>query len=175
MILKRYKNNNFHNELLYEKKINNNTKKTKIEILAKINKMWNNDLTEKYKNINYLLNKNINELENILFECKNESKNENNIKNNDIIKKTVLELIEKYGNNEAIKNIYFKNDEIIIDLLCDTDIEKSVNEYNGFKINYNKICDINKKNNKNDVENGNINKDIIELQSHILKKYLNNK
>ena len=55
------------------------------------------------------------------------------------------ELKSKHLSNDAVMDIRFDLDEdgfyIVFDVVCDTEIQ-SVLEYNGFRLKYNKICEI---------------------------------
>jgi len=82
----------------------------------------------------------------------------------------VAELQIKYGDNEAIKEIYIKENKIYIDLLCDTDITQSVVEYNGYNIFYNKICEISEKESFNE---NNIQDKLIEQSIFMYKNLFN--
>ena len=141
---------------------------SKIEILANISKNWNDELQKEFYNIKSLYKCDIDELNEIrktyiiktnkndVEEKERTSINEKN--NMDLSNKnvdtsslydSVSELQIKYGENEAIKEIYIKENKIYIDLLCDTDITQSVVEYNGHDIIYNKICEISENFNEN--------------------------
>lgn len=63
--------------------------------------------------------------------------------NNELIK-TLEELKNKYLSNEAVENIRIEDNEIVFDVKCETDV-RSGTEYNGFKLRFNYLCDINDK------------------------------
>ncbi|MCK9445848.1 hypothetical protein M0Q50_03030 [bacterium] len=57
------------------------------------------------------------------------------------------ELENKYSTNEAIESISIEDDEegkfIQFNIKCETDIEGTSMEYNGYRLKYNHICEIN--------------------------------
>jgi len=153
----------------------------KIEILANIYSNWNDNLSEKYKSIKELYSLSPSELKKIkeiyIDEMEIPNKNIENTILKEKLENTKLELIEKYGNNEAIKDINIFENNIKIDLLCDTDIEKSVTEYNGINIIYNKICEIplNESINNTQINNDDLDYDeLITEQSIYMNQYLSN-
>jgi len=81
--------------------------------------------------------------------------------------KTLKELEEKYLSVDAVDNIRLEiEDEIPViyfDIKCETDISKSVNEYNGIEIRYNKICDIAPIDEKYDEKIEQINENVLNL------------
>jgi molybdopterin-binding protein len=177
MILKRFNTENNHIDYINYKSnnMNNNNEnkniilESKIELLANISKNWNNELKKEYSNIKSLYKYNVAELKEIKEEyiLKNKKNDVNEKKKTSINKEvnmdfktknivvssiydSVAELQMKYGENDAIKEIYINENKIYIDLLCDTDITQSVVNYNGYEIVYNKICKLS--NESNEVE-----------------------
>jgi hypothetical protein len=154
MKLKRFKKDNNHLEYIVEEKMESlnessnydNIIDNKINKIKYIKENWNDDLSNKFKSIKsmYYLDENL--LEDVIVEYILVKEDDNNIE------QTFKELKEKYSNHEAIKDMKVENNQIIIDLLCDTDIEQSCTEYNGISIIYNKLCEINQivENNEND-------------------------
>jgi len=145
MKLKRFEEDNNHLDYKREEKIQS-INESKFELIANISKNWNDELSETYKSIRNIYKLNREELKSIqeqyiLSEKVSEKpviKENNNVE----ILDTVAELLMKYGDNEAVENIRIDEGKIVFDLLCDTDIEQSVTEYNGFELHYNKVCQI---------------------------------
>jgi len=133
---------------------------SKIEILANISKNWNDELKKEFFNIKSLYKYDVIKLKEIKEKYINiKGVNEKEIKKTPINNKidesskdkivnsislldSVAELQMIYGTHDAIKDIRIDENQIYIDLLCNTDIEQSVLEYNGYKIIYNKVCEI---------------------------------
>ena len=198
MILNRFNTENNHIDyinynsekvnMINESNINDDIIESKIEILANISKNWNDELKKEYYNVKALYKYNINELNEIREKYINiniNNKNDVNEKKTSINKEinmgfenkdivgsslydSISELQIKYGENEAIKEIYFKENKIYIDLLCDTDITQSVLEYNGYDIIYNKICEI-----KNEENEYNLQDKLIEQSIFMYKNLFN--
>jgi len=51
------------------------------------------------------------------------------------------ELKQQHSNNEAVESIRIEGDEIVFDVKCETEIQ-SCAEYNGFKLRFNHLCNI---------------------------------
>jgi len=148
MILKRFETDNIHldymNKEIKKEEIINESSSTKLELLANISKNWNDDLSENFESIRSLYSKSKEELESIneKFLTIDEISVEENKIDKQLLIDTLAELNMKYGDNEAIDTIKIVENNIVFDILCETDIEKSVTEYNGIELVYNKICEI---------------------------------
>jgi len=157
MILKRFENNNEH--LDYKNKIINESiseqtdvLETKLDLLANISKNWNDELKENYYSVKSLYKLNLEELkeirskyiikETLTDNTTIDSLFESQTEDNTLLLDAVAELTTKYGGHDAVQNIRIDEGKIIFDLLCDTDIEQSVIEYNGFTLTYNKVCEV---------------------------------
>jgi len=190
MILKRFKNDNIHygyirNNKPYNINESKSEKMSKLELLAHISKNWNDELTEKFTNIRSLYSCDDSELENIKNNYLNIDKSELDKSeldkseiNEHILIDTLAELTMKYGKNEAIDTIRIDEGKIVFDLLCDTDIEKSVTKYNGIELHYNKICFIptNEKIEEkieDKIEEDILDESILEQQSIEINSYFN--
>jgi len=57
------------------------------------------------------------------------------------MQKALKELKDQHLSNDAVEDIRIEGDDIIFDVKCETDIQ-GVTEYNGFKLKYNKLCEI---------------------------------
>jgi len=194
-----------------EKKTTNESKEySKLELLAHISKNWNDDLNKEFESIRSLYSKTKKELMSIndkyikitenndtpkSEESKTEEKSESQeestnqkksesqeeSKNEQLIIDTVAELTMKYGNNDAVESIRIDEGKIVFDLLCDTDIEQSVTEYNGIKLHYNKICSIKENSlaeslfSKNEDEDEIINEKILISQSLFMSETYSSK
>jgi len=139
MKLKRFEEDNNHLDYKREEKVQS-INESKFELIANISKNWNDELSETYKSIRNIYKLNREELKSIQEQY---ILSEKVVKEKDAeILDTVAELLMKYGDNEAVENIRIDEGKIVFDLLCDTDIEQSVSEYNGFELYYNKVCQI---------------------------------
>jgi hypothetical protein len=67
------------------------------------------------------------------------------VENLEKINRCLSELQEKYLSSEAVNNIRIENDEIVFDVLCETEIQ-SVDEYDGIKLRFNRMCELHENN-----------------------------
>jgi len=188
MILKRFETDNNHIDYKKVKIKEKDTQinesndiilETKLDLLANISKNWNDELKNDYYTIRSLYKMTLEELKSIrskyiLNETINdETINEGNEINDTKLFDTVAELIEKYGNHDAVKEIRIDEGKIVFDILCETDIQQSVTEYNGFDLTYNKVCEIPINENNNNIDNKDeeeINEEVLIKQSLIMSK-----
>jgi len=62
-----------------------------------------------------------------------------NVEISDKLLETLKELKHIHMSNEAVEDIRIENNEIVFDVKCETDIQAN-SEYNGVKLNFNKLC-----------------------------------
>jgi hypothetical protein len=140
------------------------------ENINNINNDINNESINNHvnDNIDVPINEKVNN--DIVNEPVNEPINEN-------IKMILEELIEKYGNNEAVENITIEEDEvgkyIQFNVKCETDIS-SANEYNGIRLKFNKLCEINQDKIENIDDNDEMTEEEINESFNVFKEQLLN-
>jgi len=145
MKLKRFKTDNIHKDytnkqtqysiinesVVFDKELDN-----KITKIKYISENWNDEMSAKFTALKSMYYLGEEELSEVISQFIHKTNKNTELTN------TLNELLEKYKNHEAIKDIRIVESDIVIDLLCDTDIEQSCLEYNGVKLIYNKICEI---------------------------------
>lgn len=78
---------------------------------------------------------------------------------------TLHELKQQHSTNDAVEDIRIEGDEIVFDVKCETDVQ-SVTEYNGFKLRFNYLCNIDEHEEKSEEE-------ILEHAKMIKEKVIN--
>jgi len=186
MILKRFKTDNLHLEYetrkttkIVNESIKPTEKLTKLELLAHISKNWNDELGKEFESIRSLYSKTGEELELVnnkyIDIIEEEVINDNEIIiNEQKLIDTVAELTMKYGDNEAVNEIRIDEGKIIFDILCETDIQQSVTNYNGIELHYNKVCSIPTNEEVETNEENDLDEDLLIQQSLFMNEnYIN--
>ena len=155
MKLKRFESDELNENRMYftsdKKEVSEDTQK--FEIIERLAQHWNEKLKTDYLVPRSLYNYSLNELKEIekfyisetikpkIVEEKVEEPACDITDKTCTICETLAELKELHMNNEAVQDIYAEDGEIVFDCKCETDIQ-GTSEYNGFKLRFNKLCEI---------------------------------
>ena len=133
------------------------------------------DLLKTYsvKELNEIIKPHIDGIVNSKIVEKIDQINENaQIKSLSLAQITLSELKDLHGKNEAVESVELSTDEqgefIQFNCKCETDIQKTTNEYNGIRLKYQLLCDIPNK----DIEEEKIIKEHKQQMDNLISDYV---